>query len=1804
MDGLTNGQEYSFRVSAVNAAGTGAVSQTVSEIPATTSQRPNGLIVSTISSTQIDLSWNAPGDTGGSPIIGYRIDRSVESGVYDTIVPNSMSLSTSYSDTNLLRGLDYSYRIYAITTAGIGESSGISRATTFDVSQPATGLSIGATATSLQLSWSAPTETGGTPITGYVVERMVVGGEFEVLVADTASTATLYLDSGLPNDTTYTYRVSVINAAGTSNVSDTEIESTLGSPSAPLGLESHAGKGKVQLKWGTPFSDGGEDITDYIVEYKVKTATTWTTFVDGVGTDLIVLIENTNSNTYLTNNVEYSFRVSAVNAIGTGDVSTVVDAKPSIPGATAAYSLSEIGGGQDVFLPHNEEASLENGGKMTGVKIKPKDKLDSFSMTSTFLKDAPTGVDGDKLGADMYIKFELDFVVQSEISSTAPGAPTGVSVTSSIPNQVSISWNAPSDDGGADISGYKIERSSTPRNSSTQSTWTILTADTKSTSTSYTDGGLTNGDTYHYRVSAINSAGTSTASGESSATPINVPGAPLSVAVTSVGDATVSLSWSIPTVTINGVVTTDDGGSDITDYVVEFDDGSGWETFDEGVGVGTTATVTGLTNGDNYSFRIFASNAKGTIYPSLLVSEVPSTVTTVPRSLTTSVASATQIDLSWNTPASDGGSPIVGYQIERKVGTPDSSASWSTLVSDTGNTATTYSDGDTDGTRLFGGTTYSYRVSAINGGGTGSASNIAQGITHSVPDAPTGVTAVALPSKYIISWTPPVNDGGRAIFDYIIQYSTDSGTTWKTIRDNVDANTSYSVSGSSVVNGQTYTLRVFAVNLVGTGSASTTFDVKPVSVPQAPRSLDTTPATGQITLNWVAPLSDGGEAITAYNIISEIEDADGTYSVITPTITHVSPTATTAVVSGITDGNKYKFQVSATSSVGTGPASIPSIETVGELTSEHDDETFDSIEVTFLLGDTGDSTHPTVPNNSHADAAPGFVCPAANVYFITDGGDTVFDNITIVRAPDGDTATQCAYTASLPHFSTYGINIQVDSKFAVGAAGLAVGGVANAPIPPIITGLAMYSFGAPTLNEDGQLVFAKTGSYQSLPEYSQTLPTTTLKIGEPSQIAVRLFDYNGPDAVEHVGLYLNLHGIAYETEDSDTYIIYDKGEDFTVVDPHGLLSNVNVTPRVENEILWLLFDMTFEEMMDTSTINVNAWNVHRARAETVAYEILKVSDIIPELEKITGATDSGAAAGGSGSVDDSFYIVESVTETCDVCYSPFDITLNENEIEWTNLDESIRTIISGDPISGFDGFFKSNFIFQDNSYSTAIENTGYYSMYDLLEEQYHSAMVVEVSGDPISDARLLEKPTMPFDHTATKIVSGSSSGAFGLDVSLPGTVQIFGDVYNVDTRQAVLIDITQPDGTMVYLKFSTGSEGHFSTVQTIPDDWEDGLYTVSFGITEQHISSIYFKLISGKILPLFTPSTSVVADAEIVAEIATSELTLLHTSTLGHGGNLLIAEGQVDSSYSRVVVSIENPDGTVDEYEMVLNAKDKYSLPLIRDNWLVGDYTVTISDESVEFASESFTIKEPEVTKSALEMAFESSKEDAPIILENVKTEVILLESDYFEQIDEFSGESEYGTVNVIRPDTKLAQSTLNIFGTVTRTTLEGISNLVEMTLTRPDGHLEQLTTILTKDGNYETILVESWVSGDYTLHVSHEGNTISELTFYIGEITSDASSSDSCPTSNCASVESDDELLSSPVMITIDGNFENIDSGIPIDVKIIRPDNTSVDLSATLTSAGEFESPLIHSEQWIPGVYTVIVSYNGEQLSAASFRK
>ena len=97
-------------------------------------------------------------------------------------------------------------------------------------------------------------------------------------------------------------------------------------------------------------------------------------------------------------------------------------------------------------------------------------------------------------------------------ASSVPGAPTGLSATADGQTEIDLSWGAPSNDGGASITGYKIEVSANG------SSWSNQVADTGSASTTYSHAGLSAGSTRHYRVSAINSEGTGPASSTDSAT--------------------------------------------------------------------------------------------------------------------------------------------------------------------------------------------------------------------------------------------------------------------------------------------------------------------------------------------------------------------------------------------------------------------------------------------------------------------------------------------------------------------------------------------------------------------------------------------------------------------------------------------------------------------------------------------------------------------------------------------------------------------------------------------------------------------------------------------------------------------------------------------------------------------------------------------------------------------------------------------------------------------------------------------------------------------------------------------------------------------------------------------------------------------------------------------------------------------------------------------------------------------------------------------------------------------------------------
>ena len=118
-----------------------------------------------------------------------------------------------------------------------------------------TGLSATAiSGTQIDLSWTAPVSDGGSPITGYKIEReSPTGGGFSVLISDTGNTALSYRDESVVTATQYNYKVSAINAIGTSTASTASATTT---PSVASNTQLGQIAFALQMPWLAPVAEG------------------------------------------------------------------------------------------------------------------------------------------------------------------------------------------------------------------------------------------------------------------------------------------------------------------------------------------------------------------------------------------------------------------------------------------------------------------------------------------------------------------------------------------------------------------------------------------------------------------------------------------------------------------------------------------------------------------------------------------------------------------------------------------------------------------------------------------------------------------------------------------------------------------------------------------------------------------------------------------------------------------------------------------------------------------------------------------------------------------------------------------------------------------------------------------------------------------------------------------------------------------------------------------------------------------------------------------------------------------------------------------------------------------------------------------------------------------------------------------------------------------------------------------------------------------------------------------------------------
>ncbi|MBU6277202.1 MAG: fibronectin type III domain-containing protein, partial [Planctomycetes bacterium] len=185
-----------------------------------------------------------------------------------------------------------------------------------------TGLSVTPGAASAALAWTAPASNGGRTITDYVIQYRRASVATWSTFADAVSPATAATVTGLLGGANYVFRVIARNDVGDGTPSAAVVATIPTPPGAPTGLTAVGGAGQAILTWNAPSSVGSSPITDYVVEFRRASVTTWSVFADGVSTGRTATV------TGLIGGANYLFRVTARSAAGDG-----------LPSATAVATI-------------------------------------------------------------------------------------------------------------------------------------------------------------------------------------------------------------------------------------------------------------------------------------------------------------------------------------------------------------------------------------------------------------------------------------------------------------------------------------------------------------------------------------------------------------------------------------------------------------------------------------------------------------------------------------------------------------------------------------------------------------------------------------------------------------------------------------------------------------------------------------------------------------------------------------------------------------------------------------------------------------------------------------------------------------------------------------------------------------------------------------------------------------------------------------------------------------------------------------------------------------------------------------------------------------------------------------------------------------------------------------------------------------------------------------------------------------------------------------------------------------------------
>ena len=541
---------------------------------------PGPLTASTVSSSQIDLSWT----DNSTNEEGFAIERSIGGGAFSTIASVNANVTT-YANTGLTASTTYTYRVRATNSGGSSAYSNAASATTSGSSSTAPPSSLTASAdspTQITLRWT----DNSTSEQSFKIERSTGGASF-VQIATVAADSTSYINTGLTAATSYSYRVRAAFSASDSPYSNTASAVT---PSAPSpGTWSPADVGNVGLA-------GSFTVTDGTLTVRGSGADIWNA-ADGfhfayrtlTGDGAIEAQVGSLTNTHPWAKAGVMIRDTlAGNSPNTATLLTAASGVHVQNRATTGATTTNIAGPWGTTAPYwvrlvRTGTTVVGSGSPDGVTWTTI-ATHAVTTPTVYIGLAVTSHDNAQLATATFNQVRITGGGSSE--PTAPAAPDNLIATALSSSRIDLAWT----DNSTNESGFAIERAS-----GTGSFSSI--ASVGANVTTYTNTGLTASTAYTYRVRATNSVGNSAYSNAASATTLSAagPAAPSGLVATTASASRIDLTWT-------------DNATNETGYRVEQSSGAlGFAEIALLPANSTSYAATGLAASTAYSYRVRAA---------------------------------------------------------------------------------------------------------------------------------------------------------------------------------------------------------------------------------------------------------------------------------------------------------------------------------------------------------------------------------------------------------------------------------------------------------------------------------------------------------------------------------------------------------------------------------------------------------------------------------------------------------------------------------------------------------------------------------------------------------------------------------------------------------------------------------------------------------------------------------------------------------------------------------------------------------------------------------------------------------------------------------------------------------------------------------------------------------------------------------------------------------------------------------------------------------------------------------------------